>query len=140
MKKHAKVLVSLILALVFCMSGISAFASEADNGISPRLSHVGSGAFSFVANENGGHVDISYEGYKSSFVQAKVTVKLEKRFLLVFWNEIDTWTASSTEVWGDFVHTFALNGKGTYRATMTLEVTGIDGTVDVISDVMESTY
>lgn len=140
MKKHLKILLTFVMALLMSMTSITAFASEDSTGVSPRLSHMGGASFSFVADEGGGDVSVLYEGYSTSFVQAKVTIKLEKRFLLLFWNDVDEWTATSTELWGFFNHNFELDGKGTYKATMTLEVTGTDGTVDVITDSIECTY
>ena len=83
MKKITKTFLIISLALIMCLSSIPVFASEADTGISPRLSHMGGGSFSFSATESGGNVVVTYEGY-DSFVQARVTVKLQKRFLLVF--------------------------------------------------------
>ena len=139
LKKTAKTFLILALSAIMFMTSIPVFAS-ADTGISPRLSHMGGARFSFSALESGGQVDISYEGYDDTFVQATVTVKLEKRYLLFFWKDIDEWSASSTELWGFFSHTFTLDGKGKYKATMTLEVLGTDGTTDVITDSIESTY
>ena len=40
--------------------------------------------------------------------------------------------------YGIFEHEMSLNGSGTYRATFMLEVTGADGTVDVITDTIEN--
>lgn len=140
MKKHLKPMLALALTLIMCFTGITSLAAEAETGISPRLSHMGGGAFSFIAAETGGHVDISYEGYEDTFVEARVTVKLQKQFLFFWWWDIAEWSASSTELWGFFSHTFALDGRGTYKATMTLEVFGTDGTSDVIVDSIESTY
>ena len=140
MKKTAKTFLVLTLSLVMLLTGITSSATEANAGISPRLSHFGGGSFSFSALESGGHTAISYEGYPDTFVQATVTVKLEKKFLFFFWNDVDEWTATSTELLGTFYHVFELDGKGTYKATMRLEVLGTDGTVDVIEDSIESIY
>ena len=139
MKKTAKTLLILALTLVMLFTGVPTFAAEADTGVSPRLSHMGGGSFSFSALDDGGHVSILYEAY-SSFVRAEVTVKLEKRVMLLFWKDLDTWSATSTEKWGDFYHIFALDGKGTYKASMTLKVYGNDGTYDVIEDSIQSSY
>ena len=140
MKKTAKTFLVLALSLVMLLMGIPTSAAGTDTGISPRLSHMGGGAFTFSAHETGGHVDISYEGYSDSFVQATVTVKLQKKFLFFFWTDVDEWSATSTELWDNFYHCFELDGRGTYKATMRLEVLGTDGTVDVIEDSIESTY
>ena len=144
MKKTAKTFLVLALSLLMLVTGIPTLAAEADTGantgITPRLSHMGSASFGFSALESGGHVNVTYEGYDDSFVRAEVTIKLEKRYLLFFWKDKDEWSASSTEVWGDFYHIFELDGKGTYKATMTLKVYGIDGTYDIIEDSIESEY
>lgn len=137
MKKSTKALIAFFLVAIMCMTNVTAFASS--EGPSPRLSHMNSGSFSFSATANGGYVDVSYYGY-DSFVRADLTVKIEKSVWLFFWSEITTWSASSTEIDGHFANRFDLDGSGKYRATFTLTVTGNDGTVDTIPDVIESRY
>ena len=143
MRKITKTLITIVLVVIMCMSSLTAFAIDdqltANMGLSPRLSHTENTIFSFVATANGGHTEVEYYG-KDSFVRADLTVKVEKRFLLVFWNDVGEWSASSTNTEGYFFHTFALNGSGTYRATFTLKITGRDGTVDTIEQVIESKY
>lgn len=138
MKKNTKTLVAILLIGVLSMASITAFAS--DNAISPRLSHTSNANFSFSATANGGYFDVTYYGYDDSFVRADLTVKVEKRFLFFFWNEVVTWSASNTDIEGEFYDTIPLDGSGTYRATFTLKVTGKDGTVDTIEQVLESDY
>lgn len=137
MKKITKVLIAILLIAIMSMTNVLAFAT--DEGINPRLSHASNGGFSFAATEDGGYIDVTYYGY-DSFVRADLNVKIQKRFLLVFWTDVDEWNSSSTEIDGWFSHTFALNGSGTYRATFTLLITGNDGTVDTIEQVIESKY
>ena len=138
MKKITKTLVAILLIAILSMTTITSFANE--QGISPRLSHTDSANFSFSATANGGYIDVTYYGYDDSFVRADLTVKIEKRFLFLFWTEITTWSASSNEIEGHFANKFDLDGSGTYRATFTLKVTGNDGTVDTIEQVLESDY
>ena len=140
MKKTAKTLLALALAVIMLVTGIPTFAAEAGTGRSPRLSHMSGASFSFSAIESGGHVSITYEGYEDSYVRTEVSVKLEKKTFFFFWKDIDTWSATSTELWGEFYHIFELDGKGTYKATMTLKVYGTDGTYDLIEDSMNSKY
>ena len=135
MRKITKALVALFLAAITCMTSVTALASE---GPEARLSHTDSGSFSFAATSSGGHIDVSYYTY-DSFVRADLTVKIEKQFLF-WWNEVNTWSASSTEENGHFYTCLALNGSGTYRAIMTLKVTGNDGTVDTIERTIKSKY
>ena len=135
MKKIKKTLVAIMLIAIMSMTNVVAFATEGE--INPRLSHTDSGGFSFAANDNVGYVDVTYYGY-DSFVRADLNVKVQKRFLLVFWNDVYEWNASSTEIEGLFSHTFELNGSGMYRANFTLKVTGNDGTVDTITSTIEN--
>ena len=137
MKKLTKVLVAILLIVVTSMTSVTAFA--ADEGINPRLSHLGSSNFSFTATEDGGYTSVRYTGY-ASFARADLNVKIEKRSLLVFWNDVAEWNASSTETDGYFSHVFALDGSGMYRATFTLVITGSDGTQDVVTETIKSKY
>ena len=135
MKKITKTLVAILLIAILSMTNVTAFAT--DDGISPRLSHMSNGAFSFAARDNVGYIGVTYYGY-DSFVRADLNVKIQKRFLFVFWNDIAEWNASSTEIDGDFNHEFELNGSGMYRAKFTLVITGNDGTVDTIPYTIEN--
>ena len=130
MKKIKNVLVAILLIAIMSMTSVTAFAEE--GGIEPRLSHTDSGTFSFVALNNKGYIDVTYYGY-DSFVRADLNVKVQKRFLLVFWNDIYEWNASSIEIDGDFYHEFDIEKSGMYMANFTLTVTGSDGTVDTVT-------
>ncbi len=141
MKKITRPTIALLLVLIISMTSITASASgtvpDYNEGIMPCLEHVSNSSFDFLALSDGGHVSVSYNG-NDSFVRADVSVKVEKRFLLVFWNDVGEWSTSSTDPYGSFYHIFALNGKGTYRATITLTITGSDGTTDTITNEIES--
>ena len=138
MKTTVKTLLLIFLSMFMCLSSIPTYAAE--NQIIPRLSHMDDASFVFSAEETGGYIEVDYTGYAESFLGAKLTVKVEKRFLLVFWNDVGTWTATSTDLNGYFSYVMPLNGSGKYRATFTLEVLGKDGTLDVVDMVIESDY
>ena len=137
MKKITKSLIAIFLIAILSMTSLTAFAT--DEGPAPRLSHTSNGSFSFSATANGGYVDVTYYGY-DSFVRADLTVEIQKRFLLVIWNDVAVWNVSSTEIDGHFYNTIPLDGSGTYRAKFTLLITGNDGTVDTITDVIQNSY
>lgn len=143
MRKITKTLITLFLTAIMCMTSLPVFASEYQNDrnqeITPRLSHTYNSDFSFNATTSGGHAVVTYYG-NESFVKADLTIKVEKCFLWVFWSQVDEWSSSSTQKNGDFLHTFTLTGSATYRATFTLKITGSDGTVDTIEQVIESKY
>ena len=99
MKKITKTLVAILLIAIMSMTNVVAFA--ADEGVSPRLSHMENGGFSFAVTDNVGYIGVTYYGY-DSFVRADLNVKVQKRFLLVFWDDVYEWDASSTEKNGQF--------------------------------------
>ena len=138
MKKTIKSMLLILMSMLMCLTSIPVCAAEAENQVMPRLSHMADASFTFDATSSVGYIAATYTGYSASFVSAKLTVKVEKRFLWAFWNDVGTWTATCTDIHGIFEHEMSLNGSGTYRATFTLEVTGTDGTVDVVESVIES--
>lgn len=138
MKKIAKTLMLISLSIIVCLTSMPIYASEAEGGISPRLTHTNDASFVFDATSSVGYIDAVYNGVAATFVSAKLTVKVEKQFLFFFWNEVGTWTSTCTERFGGFYYEMPLTGAGTYRATFTLEVTGTDGTVDVLDTVIEN--
>ena len=144
MNKITKALLIACLAVIMCFTSvpITAFATEnnTQSTVTPRWSHLSDVAFTFSATSTGGHIGVSYTGYSDTFVRADIHVKLQKKFLLVFWTDVDEWSVSSTEVMDDFYHCFTLDGTGTYKATLTFTVTGTDGTVDTYTDSGESRY
>ena len=129
MKKLTKTLVAIFLIAVLSMTSVTAFASN--EGPSPRLSHMSHAGYTFAVKNNVGYIDLTYYGY-DSFVRADLNVKVQKRFLMVFWNDVYEWNASSIDIEGDFYHEFPVEKSGMYRAQFTLLITGNDGTVDVI--------
>lgn len=140
MKKIMKSIFLISLAILMCITSLPIYATDTQNDINPRLSHMNTSSFSFSVDGSGGYAQADYIGYSASFVQAKITIKVQKRFLWVFWNDVGEWSATSTSLDDVFYHVFSLNGSGTYRAEFTLEVTGTDGTVDVVTDTLESSY
>lgn len=141
--KITKALIIFMLVLVMCMTSIPTFANEAQHNessnVMPLSSHTDNATFTFSATSNGGYTAVTYRGYES-FVRAELTVKVQKRFLWAFWSDVDEWSTSSTAINPILEHVFTLKGAGTYKATFTLVVTGSDGTVDTITDTIESKY
>lgn len=59
-----------------------------------------------------------------------VTIKLEKRTLLLFWTDVEEWTVTSYSAEFSGEKTYQLTDSGTYRCTIVYEETSSDGTVD----------
>ena len=138
MKKLTKSLLVFLLISVMCLTNVTAFASEA-GGVTPRITHINASSISFIATSNGGYIDVDYSG-SSSFARIDVNVKVEKRSLLVFWNDVYEWNSSSTAKYTTLSCVCPLDGSGHYRATFTLTITGTDGTTDVITETIKSNY
>jgi len=143
MKKKIMTVISLVLIMAMMCCNVSVLAAS----VTPRWTNCDQYAFTFTINDSGiAHVNINYTGDSNKFAEARLTVQLEKRFLLVFWNTVDIgytnneWTETSAELLGNFYNAFQLSDKGTYRAVMTLEIVGKDGSVDVIEDKIEYKY
>ena len=59
-----------------------------------------------------------------------ITVKLEKRLLLVLWTDVEEWTITSYDLVCSGELEYQLTKSGTYRCTIVYEVTNTDGTTD----------
>ncbi len=153
MKKIIAKYFIVILAAIMLLTGntimyagdINTEDMNAENGISPCFSQCNQCSFGFYIDGNGtAHVSVSYDA-KSTFTQAKSTVKIQKKFLGFFWRTVDIgysnneWIAYSSEDIHDFYNTFSLNGSGTYKAVFKLEMYG-SGNTDVIEDEVQYTY
>ena len=148
MKKFFKMLLTGLMSVAILLTGM--IAGSADDGsqeIMPRLDVALRKTFTFtVSDANQATVTVRYAADSSVFEKANLTVKLEKRFLLVFWTTVDIgytnneWKTSSTNPNGVFSNTFTVNGKGMYRAHITLEVIGSNGQKDVIEETLEYEY
>ena len=143
MKKNSKLFFAVLLIATMCLANVTAFASDGqtneNEGIMPRWENIMNISCSFIAASDGGHVSINYTGY-STFLRAEVTVKIEKRNLLVFWKDIYEFSVSSTDINGYIYRSCPLDGSGNYRATITLTIYGTDGSSDSVTETITSKY
>lgn len=151
MKNEVKKTICICMAtLIMCLSMVvSAFASDSLSTIttSPRYAHCNDCTTTFSITDPGtAHVTVTYYAYPATFHEAKISVQIQKRFLGLFWKTVDIgyanneWVAYSTDIDGYFYNYFTVDGKGTYRANITLEIKGTDGTVDLIEDTIERKF
>ncbi len=145
-------IISLILICILLIScPITAYASEISNEqqmlVTPRFSNCSKCVVTFtVSDPNTAYVGVTYNAYSDTFVQAKVTVQIQKKFLGLFWRTVDIgysnneWVDYSSAVNGYFYNSFTIDGTGTYRANFVVEIKGKDGSVDVIEDSIERRY
>ncbi len=139
MKKITKTLVALITVAIICASILPLFAS-AEEGISPRYTNCNNCSCGFSIVNGEAYAIVSYNAKSSVFSYASITVKIQKRFLGVFWSTVDEWTAIMTDVNGYIERGTPIEDTGTYRAVFTVEIYGTDGSVDTIEDKLTDTY
>ena len=147
-KRSITITMAVLMLFVNCTPLItSASPAVVNEGISPRLSNCDMCNFTFSAASQGlAQVAVSYVAKEEVFTYAKLTVKIQKRFLGVFWNTVDIgepnneWIAYCYDVRGDFYNYFPLDSTGTYRAVLTIEFYGTTGVVDVIEKTIKSVY
>lgn len=130
--------VMLIFSLV-CMSIVPAYAEFQQ---SPRYTNTQRANMTFSVDGSGAHVTASYIALEETFLQARLTVTLEKKVLGLFWTDVgDTWTSDYCyDYLGYISATLPASGKGTYRATIKLTVYGNQGIADVIDNTIEAKY
>ena len=152
MKKRVLTFI-LILSMLFVMGvgglTVSAedYSSVSEGAIYPRLTNCNQCTFTFQVIDPGeAHVLTTYSAKTDVFTQAKLTAKIQKKFLGLFWTTVDIgtanneWIAYSNAINGRFYNYFNVDGTGTYRAVFYLEIYGTSGAVDTIEDTIEFKY
>ena len=140
MKNTFKLWLPLLLSCVLlCMSIVPAYANSQPT---PRYTNTIECDMAFNVNGNGANFSVAYTAIEETFLQAKLTVKLEKKVLGLFWTQVgDTWTSDYCyDYLGYISDTIPADGKGTYRATFKLTVYGNQGIADVIDNTIEVKY
>ena len=97
---------------------------------------------SFVINSVGSSIVLLEFDLEQNAQSIRIETKIQKRFLLVFWNDVDggQWTDSFTTTTGSFRHTLQLQKTGTYRAVFHVYAVGTNGSVDDFELVKEYVY
>lgn len=130
----------LIFALIFTLSALLTPLVLAD-GVLPYNNNTDMTATTFsISNIGEAHVQIRYEGYPNITTGATISIKIEKRVLLVFWDEVVT---RNFNVTGDRYSTnliIPLDKNGTYRCTVEYTISGIGGADDLITFQDTATY
>lgn len=140
MKKIIRCWLPLLLSCVLlCLSILPAVA---DSQPIPRYTNTQDCDLAFLVDGNGASFSVSYVALEDTFLQAKLTVKLEKKVLGLFWTQVgETWSSGYCyDAVGHIADTIPADGKGTYRATFKLTVYGNQGIADVIDHTAEYKY
>lgn len=139
MKRFTKLSTMLLTAVILCTSILPLFANAAGE-ITPYYANTNICACSFAASNGQAIAAVTYKAKSAAFSYATITVKIQKRFLGIFWSTVDEWTETCYDVNGCVENSTPLEDTGTYRAVFTVEIYGRDGSVDEIEDKITSTY
>ncbi len=128
----------LCFALLLGAFGISAFAS--DDGISAYLVNASNTYSNFNISDSGiASVYVSYHGFEGVMTYAKITITLQKRSFLLFWNDVTEWVDESYENYFATEHTCTVS-NGTYRVKIQYEISGTSGETDIITEELKDSY
>ena len=132
--------ISFIMAFVFLFTAICPIPTSA-SGISPYYNNMEYTQTSFSISDSGtALVSVQYEGTPDVTIGATITVKIEKRNLLIFWNEVvnDVYYFREESHAETFV--YQLEKTGTYRCTVDYLISGTGGLDDEITFQDTKTY
>lgn len=130
----------LLLALIFIFSCVGQYSVLAGDVI-PRNNNTLVVNTNFIISETGkAAVTVNYEGYPNVTTSAVISIKIEKRNLLVFWSDIVEETiVVNGSYYVNELH-YQLNKTGTYRCTVEYVISGTGGADDVITFKDTKTY
>lgn len=136
-----KTCVSLFLAFMMVWASVvPVYASDSAEDIMPLLENTYDCAVHFDITASGkAEFTVDYCG-RETCTGATVTVKIQKRTLLVFWTTVYEWEATSTEQYDFLYGSTQLEDTGTYRAVFKVEIHGTSGVTDVIEDKIQQEY
>ena len=159
LRKFGAIVLMLLAMVMLLTTSVSAIESspteslphamigENEEEAVPYWNNTNTCTFSFAVLDPGtAYVEAIYSAKAEAFTQAKLTVKIQKRCLGVFWKTVDIgltddeWISYCYDRNGEFYNSFAADGTGTYRAVFTLEIAGTGGETDVIEQTIEYKY
>ena len=129
--------VSFILLFSMMIVGTIVPISAEGSEMNLRYNNAATVNSSFVVQSGDAVVNVNYSGYQGVITEVRISVKLEKRTLLLFWKDVTEWQTVSTDYWGYYEYRYAVS-NGTYRATIHVEVDGINGATDIIDSEFKS--
>jgi len=130
----------LVFAFVFLLSALcSPAVGASDASLFNNNTATTRTAFS-ITDAGEAQVYVDYEGYPGITTGATICIKIEKRNLLIFWNEVVNDVYYFREV--SYANTFVyqLEKTGTYRCTVDYLVSGTGGTDDEFTFQDTATY
>lgn len=130
----------LLFVMVFVFASMAQFSVLASD-IMPLNNNTLATKTRFVISDSGDAiVSVNYEGYPNITTGAIISIKIEKRNLLLFWSEVveETIIVNDSRYYEE-LH-YQLDSTGTYRCTVEYVISGTGGADDVITFEKEQKY
>lgn len=137
-KTMKKLLISLTCFIVIISCFCNTAFAEDEYGTSVCANNVVSTSTVFNIKDNIAMVNVGYIGYEGITTHAVITVKMQKKFLLFFWQDIDgaSWTDYATGV--SYFNSHSIETTvGTHRVIVEYTIYGSGGAADVITEEIE---
>ncbi len=141
--KIFKSFVTLLLVIVLLSANFTAvYASD----VMPIFDHCATCELSFYVTGGLAYVTVDYCANYTTFTHMSASVKIQKRFLGIFWTTVDigyednVWTAGCTDNPGLLSLHVPIEDTGVYRAVFEVKFYGTTGTVDEIDHKIECEY
>ena len=129
MKRKLTIFVVFILIMTFACQSL-VFATD----ISPYNNNTSTTTTTFNISTSGkANVHVNYMGYNGVTTGATISIKIEKRNLLLFWTDVVTETITVEAYRYDNNFYYQLEDSGTYRCTVEYVISGTGGADDVIT-------
>ena len=130
----------LLFVLLFVFANVAQISVLASD-IMPLNNNTGLTKTRFVISDTGDAiVSVKYEGYPNITTGATITIKIEKRSLLLFWSDVvEEIITVNDSLYFNELH-YQLEDTGTYRCTVEYVISGTGGTDDVITYEEEQKY
>ncbi len=130
----------LLFVLVFVFASVAQFSVLASD-IMPLNNNTNLTKTKFVISDTGDAiVTVKYEGYPNITTGAIISIKIEKRNLLLFWTDVVEETITVNNYYYANALHYQLEDTGTYRCTVEYVISGTGGADDVITYEEEQKY
>ncbi len=132
--------ICLLFVLVFVFASVTQLSVLASD-IMPLNNNTNLTKTKFVISDTGDAiVTVKYEGYPNITTGAIISIKIEKRNLLLFWTDVVEETITVNNYYYANALHYQLEDTGTYRCTVEYVISGTGGADDVITYEEEQKY
>lgn len=110
------------LTLCFAVLPTGTAAANTQLSVMPRMTYIKDADCTLTINGNSASVYAYVNGYANTATNCEVTVELQERSLLFFWDTVETWSVEEAGQHATISQTASVTSSTTYRAVATVTV------------------